>query len=186
MKRTFHFRTFLRSKSAACVSAVAVIALASCTSDPQKRPSPLRTDTTRIAGTDLFIEFSSPAVKNRAIFGDGEGFLVPYKELWRTGANNATYINISHDMLVDSQILDSGSYALFTIPRKDEWTLIFNKEWDQWGSYNYKDSLDVIRVSVKPRFADQIQERMLFYFADDSLKFRWEKVRWAIPIANQP
>ncbi|NQZ78081.1 MAG: DUF2911 domain-containing protein [Ekhidna sp.] len=186
MKKVLHFRTVLRSKSVVSLLTIAWILVCSCSSNPQKRPSPLRTDTTRIAGTDLYIEFSSPAVKKRAIFGTGDGFLVPYDKLWRTGANNATYIKLSGDMFVDSMSLESGSYALFTIPGRDEWTLIFNREWEQWGSYNYKDSLHVIRVKVKPRFADQVQERMLFYFADDSLKFRWEKVRWAVPISSQP
>lgn len=186
MKTHFQFRTYLRSKSinASLLPLCCLIAF-SCTTDPQTRPSPLRSDSTNVHGIDAYIEFSSPGVRGRKIFGEGSDFLVPYNEMWRTGANHATYISIAADLAIDTFKLDSGSYSIFTIPDKNEWLLIFNKEWDQWGSYNYKDSLDAFRVKVKPRYADQSQERMLFYFADDSLKFRWDQVRWAVPI-NRP
>ena len=185
MKEVFQFRTRFRSKSVR-YSYLIILPLTffSCQSDPQSRPSPLRSDSTNIRGTYAYIEFSSPGVKGRKIFGNGEDYLVPFGEMWRTGANNASYIHISDKIKIDSFMLDQGKYSLFTIPAEEEWTIIFNKEWDQWGSYNYKDSLDVFRLNVRPRYADQVQERMLFYFADDSLKFRWDKVRWAIPFTN--
>jgi len=158
----------------------------SCTSNPHKRPSPLRSDSAMVHGVEAYIEFSSPGVKDRKIFGEGDEFLVPYGEMWRTGANEATYVSFADEILVDSFKLDSGSYSIFTIPNEPQWTVIFNKEWNQWGSYNYKDSLDVFRLKVTPRYADQSQERMLFYFAEDSLKFRWDKVRWALPLNPPP
>ncbi len=187
MKRIFHFRTRFCSETCRYWQGVFVLSiLVSCQTDPQKRPSPLRSDSTDIRGTGAYIEFSSPAVKNRKIFGNGEDYLVPFGEMWRTGANNATFVSVSGEIKIDSFMLDSGAYSVFTIPNKDEWTIIFNKEWEQWGSYDYKDTLDVLRLKVNPRYVDQIQERMLFYFADDSLKFRWDKVRWAIPFTNSP
>ncbi|MEP1033256.1 DUF2911 domain-containing protein [Ekhidna sp.] len=145
----------------------------------------MRSDSTTVHGTTAYIEFSSPGVKDRKIFGDGPDYLVPFGEMWRTGANHATYISIAGDLEIDTFKIDSGSYSIFTIPNQDEWVVIFNREWDQWGSYSYKDSLESFRLNVTPKYADQSQERMLFYFADDSLKFRWDKVRWAIPI-NRP
>ncbi|WP_420318684.1 DUF2911 domain-containing protein [Ekhidna sp.] len=168
------------------VNWIFLLLMMGCNADPQRRPSPLRTDSTFINGVNAYIEFSSPGVKNREIFGAGQDFLVPYGVMWRTGANDATYISIDGAVKVDSVLLDSGKYSLFSIPNEQEWTIIFNKEWEQWGSYNYKDSLDVLRIKVRPKYADQSQERMLFYFADDSLKFRWDKVRWAIPFTNHP
>ena len=187
MKQHFQFRTFLRSKtSIAPIVPICCMLFLGCNPNTKKnRPSPLRYDSATVRGVDAYIEFSSPGVKNRKIFGNGSDFLVPYNELWRTGANNATYISIAGNLAIDTFKLDSGSYSLFTIPNQSEWTLIFNKEWNQWGSYDYKDSLDVFRIKVIPRYADQSQERLLFYFADDSLKFRWDKVRWAVPI-NHP
>ena len=187
MKSVFQIRTYFRSNSVLILSAT-VIALAqsSCTSDPEKRPSPLRSDSATVHGINAYIEFSSPGVKDREIFGEGSDFLVPYGKIWRTGANNATYVSFGSNILVDTFLLDSGSYAIFTIPNENEWTVIFNEEWDQWGSYNYKDSLDAFRLKVIPRYVDQSQERMLFYFAEDSLKFRWDKVRWALPLNLPP
>ncbi|WP_370086179.1 DUF2911 domain-containing protein [Ekhidna sp.] len=188
MKSGSQYRTYFRSKS--CIRSIVLLMLSNylisgCTTNPEKRPSPLRSDSTSIGKVNGYIEFSSPAVRGRQIFGEGTDFLVPYGKMWRTGANNATYVSFSADVSIDTFDLDSGSYSLFTIPNEDEWTIIFNSEWEQWGSYNHKDSLDVIRMQVKPRYADQTQERMLFYFADDSLKFRWDKVRWAIPIFSR-
>ncbi|WP_436516065.1 DUF2911 domain-containing protein [Ekhidna sp. To15] len=186
MKTLFQFRTYLRSKTINTTALpLCCLIVFSCSSDPQKRPSPLRSDSTTVHGVAAYIEFSSPAVKDRKIFGVGPDHLVPYGEMWRTGANNATYISIADNLVIDTIHLDSGSYSIFTIPNQDQWEVIFNREWEQWGSYSYKDSLDAFRLWVTPRYADQSQERMLFYFADDSLKFRWDKVRWAIPI-NRP
>ncbi len=186
MKANFQFRTFFRSKSTnALLLPLCCLIAYGCSSDPQNRPSPLRSDSASVHNTSAYIEFSSPAVRGRQIFGAGSDFLVPYGEMWRTGANNATFISIAGDLAVDTFKLDSGSYSIFTIPDQDHWVIIFNKEWDQWGSYDYKDSLDAFRINITPKYADQTQERMLFYFADDSLKFRWDKVRWAIPI-NRP
>lgn len=186
MKVHFQFRTLLRSKPInASILPLCCLFVFSCSSDPQKRPSPIRSDSATVHGVEAYIEFSSPGVKDRKIFGNGPEYLVPYDEIWRTGANNATYINISNDLAIDTFLLDSGSYSIFTIPEQKEWIVIFNKEWEQWGSYNYKDTLDAFRLKIQPKYADQSQERMLFYFADDSLKFRWDKVRWAIPI-NRP
>ena len=185
MKELFQFRTRFRSKSVRnCCILIIPITILSCKTDLTNRPSPLRSDSTSIRGIDAYIEFSSPGVKGRKIFGYGEEFLVPFGEIWRTGANNATFVAISDEVQVDSFKLDSGNYSLFTIPDQDKWIIVFNKEWDQWGSYDYKDSLDVFRIAVEPRYADQVQERMLFYFADDSLKFRWDKVRWSIPFTK--
>lgn len=187
MNSVFQIRTIFRSKSiTVLITCIWLLIGFGCSSDPQNRPSPLRSDSATVHGVKAYIEFSSPGVKDRQIFGIGADFLVPYGEMWRTGANRATYVSFSDAILVDSMRLDSGTYSVFTIPTDSLWTFILNKEWDQWGSYSYKDSLDVMRLNVKPRYADQTQERMLFYFAEDSLKFRWDKVRWAIPLNPLP
>jgi len=187
MKRLSQIRTYNRSKSATiCFITLACLLQYQCSPSEQNRPSPLRYDSAKVHGMDAYIEFSSPGVKDRKIFGSGEEYLVPFGKMWRTGANDATFVSFSDDIMVDTFKLESGSYALFTIPNEDNWTIIFNSEWNQWGSYDQKDSLDVFRLNVRPRYADQSQERMLFYFADDSLKFRWDKVRWAIPLNRYP
>src|SRR5947209_2214703 len=97
--------------------------------------------------TDIKIDYSRPAVKGRAIWGA----LVPYDQVWRTGANEATQISFSDDVTINGQPLPKGTYSLHTIPGKDSWTLIFNKTAKQWGSFNYDAAQDALRVTVKPK-----------------------------------
>ena len=95
--------------------------------------------------TDISIVYSRPGVKGREIFGD----LVPYGKLWRTGANMATKITFSEDVKIEGETLAAGSYALFSVPGEDEWTLIFNTNVNQSGTGSYDESLDALRVKVK-------------------------------------
>lgn len=90
------------------------------------------------------VDYSRPYKKEREIFGS----LVPYDSIWRTGANEATKIKVNQDVLVNGEPLPVGEYALFSIPRKDEWTLIFNREYDQWGAFYYRDEEDQLRVNA--------------------------------------
>lgn len=126
----------------------------------QDRPSPQREVKAIVSGAvTVEIKYSSPAVKGRKVWGD----LVPYGEVWRTGANEATTFEISRDILLNGQRLPAGKYALFTIPGEKTWTLIFNKESSQWGAYNYKESMDALRVTnIKPKKASVFSERLEF------------------------
>lgn len=109
-------------------------------------PSPLAELKLTVGLTDISIAYSRPSVKDRVIFGD----LIPYGKLWRTGANMATKITFSDNVKIEGQELAAGSYAFFTIPGENEWTLIFNSVADQAGTSQYDESLDVVRVKVKP------------------------------------
>ena len=127
--------------------------------------------------TDVTITYSRPGVKGRVIWGN----LVPYDKIWRTGANEATTISVSKDVKINGQPLPAGTYSLHTIPGKTEWTLIFNKVAKQWGSFDYKQSEDAIRVKVKPE-SGPMQEWMQFSFPDvqpnsATAVLAWEKVR---------
>lgn len=131
--------------------------------------------TQRIGLTDVQITFSRPGVKKRTIWGD----LVPYDKVWRTGANEATTISFSTDVKVEGQNLPAGKYGLFTIPTQTGWTIIFNKDADQWGSNKYKQESDALRVQVKPEDASN-QEWLDFNFQNLSpesadVVLRWEK-----------
>lgn len=90
------------------------------------------------------IIYSRPQKKEREIFGD----LVPYGEVWRTGANEATEITLYTNMTVDGKQLSAGTYTLYTIPTKEEWTVIINKDVNVWGAYDYDEAKDVLRVNV--------------------------------------
>ncbi len=95
--------------------------------------------------TEVRIIYSRPGVKGREIWGG----LVPYNQVWRAGANEATKFIFSTDVLIEGKPLKAGSYSFFAIPGKNEWTLIFNKVADQWGAFEYNESQDALRIKVK-------------------------------------
>jgi hypothetical protein len=146
------------------------------------RPSPKASVTQTVGLTDITISYSRPGVKNRAIWGE----LVPLDKVWRVGANEATTINFSDDVMIEGQALPKGMYSLHAIPNAAQWTIIFNKVADQWGSYNYKQEEDALRVTVVPQSGPFV-ERMLFTFddvTDDAavVTLAWEKVRVAFKV----
>ncbi|MFK7951991.1 MAG: DUF2911 domain-containing protein [Ekhidna sp.] len=150
----------------------------------KERPSPLRADSTSVGDTSIKLEYSSPSVRGREIFGIGSGYLVPYKSLWRTGANKSSSISINQDIIIDSTRVSKGTYSIFTIPDAKTWIVIFNKDSEQWGSTYYQDSLDVFRKRVGITRTKDLKEKMRFYIKNDSLKFEWEYIRWGIPVTS--
>lgn len=127
--------------------------------------------------TDVTITYCRPGVKGRTIWGD----LVPYDKVWRTGANEATKFTVTDDVTINGQALPAGTYSLHTIPSKDQWTIIFNKVADQWGSFSYDQAKDALRVTVKPE-EGPMQEWMTFSFPSVSansatVELSWEKLR---------
>jgi hypothetical protein len=126
--------------------------------------------------TDIKIDYSRPAVKGRAIWGG----LVPYDQVWRTGANEATQISFSDDVTINGQALPKGTYSLHTVPGKDSWIIAFNKVAAQWGSFTYDKAQDALRVTSKAEKAP-FTELMEFDFphvTNDSavVAIRWENV----------
>lgn len=140
--------------------------------DKSNRPSPPKETSGQIAGADIKINYSSPAVKGRTIWGG----LEPYGEVWRTGANEATTIEFSKDVTIEGKALAAGKYALFSIPNEDKWVIIFNNEPDQWGDYNYDESKDALRVEVTPKNLEEQVERMEFVVEGDIVALRWDKL----------
>lgn len=128
-----------------------------------------------IDSVEVTLEYGQPNVKSRAIWGG----LVPYDEVWRTGANEATTISISEDVLVEGKELAAGTYGLFTIPGESEWVVIFNKVSEQWGSMKYDEGEDVLRVTVEPEAAEFV-ETMDFVVDGSDIVLRWEKL--AVPV----
>jgi len=108
------------------------------------RTSPLSIATARYKNTYLKITYSQPQKNGREIFGK----LVPYDQVWRSGANEATEITITNDIVINATTLKAGTYSLFTIPGKEKWTIIFNSDLGLWGSYNYNSKMDVMRFDV--------------------------------------
>jgi len=141
------------------------------------RPSPKATVMQTVGLTDVTIAYCRPSVRGRTIWGG----LVPYDQVWRTGANEATTITFADDVTIEGSRLPAGTYGLFTIPGKDEWTVIFNKGAKQWGAYEYKQAEDVLRIKAKPQPAE-FREVMTFFFPAVSTEsaqvaLAWEKLQ---------
>lgn len=135
-----------------------MFAITSCAQgDKSSRPSPPATAKETLAGGAVVtIDYSQPSVKGRTIGKD----LEPIDgKVWRTGANEATVFEVSKDVKVEGQTLPAGKYALFTISGPDEWTIIFNKTWKQWGAFSYKEGDDALRVKVKAGKAKAFAEK---------------------------
>ena len=128
------------------------------------KPSPLSTVTQTVGLTDASITYSRPSAKGRTVFGD----LVPYGEMWRTGANASTKIKFSDDVKIEGQDVPAGEYALYTIPGKDVWTIIIHKNTSYWGTGDdkYKIAEDQARFTVKPMTYPVKIETLTFGFTD--------------------
>ncbi len=135
-----------------------------------------------VMGAPVTINYGSPAVNGRAVFGT----LVPYGEVWRTGANEATTVTFGSDVVVgaDKQAVPAGTYALYTIPAEQgDWTVIFNKKSDQWGSNGYDEKADAARIAAPAMAATATAERMTFELDDANIKLMWADRVVAIPVA---
>lgn len=134
-----------------------------------------------VSGVPVIINYGSPAVNERVIYGD----LVPFNKVWRTGANEATRITFEQDVLVgaDAKKLKAGTYSLFTLPKsKNDWTVIFNKEPDQWGAYDYEESKDAVRAVAVSAPNSARAERMDFTLAADAIKLMWDDLVIQFPV----
>lgn len=142
--------------------------------DKSKRPSPPATAEMKVKDLTIKIDYSQPAVKGRNIFGE----VVPYGEVWRTGANEATAISFDKDVTIEGKNLSAGTYALFTIPDEKEWTIIFNTKVNQWGAFEYKKEEDVLRINVKPSVGKEVTERVTFSINEEGqVSLQWDKTK---------
>ncbi len=139
-----------------------------------------------VGPTTITVDYSRPGVKGRVIWGK----LVPYDQVWRAGANEATTVTFSTDVTINGQKLPAGSYSFFILPTEKDWTFIFNSEPKQWGAFSYNKDKDVLKVQVKPETGPE-QEWLSYNFEDikpASCRFlmRWEKVAAAVTIETPP
>jgi len=184
------------------LAAAALFALASFAQAQVRLPRPSQKASVMqtLGVTDVTITYSRPGVKGRKIWGDppataaagtatlddararpADAVIVPYGRVWRTGANEATTFTVTDDVVVNGQPLKAGTYSLHTIPGKDEWTIIFNSDPGQWGSFAYDEKKDVLRVKAKPETTVDSQEWLAFQIEPTGesaarVNLRWEKL----------
>jgi len=153
--------------------------------DKSKRPSPPASAKCELAGgKSVTVDYSSPRAKGRKIFGG----VVPYGEVWRAGANEATTFVTTADVMVGGQHIPAGSYTLFTIPAQDKWTLIISKKTGEWGvPYPGADS-DLTRVDMKASATSGPVENFTIAFDKGAkgctLRMEWENTRASVDIGT--
>jgi hypothetical protein len=138
--------------------------------------SPRENVTGKINTATISIDYGSPSVRGRKIWGA----LVPFDKIWRAGANEATTFETDKDLIVEGEKLPAGKYSLFIIPNEKECIVIFNKKSDQWGAYNYSKDLDQLRVEVSPKKETKSAEKLLFIVKDNEVALLWDN--WMIAL----
>lgn len=149
---------------------LAVLSASISVAQEKKRTSPAASAEGTIGDLKVTVAYSAPSADGRKIMGG----LVPYGEVWRTGANNATTVELSKAAKVEGKDLAAGKYELFTIPGETEWVIIFQKATGQWGHYSYKKENDVLRVNVKPGKSKEFVETFKIAVEKDGLALSWE------------
>jgi len=131
-------------------------------------------------GDNIEVDYGQPSKRNRVIFGD----LVPYNEVWRTGANEATEIKFKKNMNFGGQPVKAGTYTLFSIPTEKEWTIILNSQLGQWGAFDYEKnkSKNVLQIKVPVRHLNNVQEQLTYTVNKDALLIEWDQTGVSIPV----
>ncbi len=141
--------------------------------------SPRKSAKGTIGSTSIEIDYGSPSVKGRKIWGG----LEKYDAVWRAGANENTTVSFDKDVKVAGESLAAGKYGFFIIPKESgDWIVIFSKKNDAWGAYSYSESEDALRVSIQPEMVDDNQEELMYAVANEGILFAWEKARLSIPV----
>lgn len=142
----------------------------------------------KIGDAEFKITYHSPSVRGRIVWGG----LVPFDKVWVTGAHMATTIESNFDFVVGKTVINEGKYGLFTIPGKDKWTVIINKNWQQHLTDEYDSEDDVVRIEITPSQLPEHQERLQYEVVaqsedDFTINVSWDKVQLQIPVAiNNP
>ena len=142
-------------------------------------PSPRKEMTGTIDGVKITINYGSPSLKGRVIWGG----LEPYGKVWRAGANEATRITFGSDVTIDGKKIGAGTYGLFVLPEKEgAWSVIFNATAEQWGAFKYDESKDVLRVKVAPAKLGEPVEALAYMIEGKSIELVWGDLKLAVPV----
>ncbi|WP_339880260.1 DUF2911 domain-containing protein [uncultured Algoriphagus sp.] len=161
--------------------ATAVMAFIGLAAFAQEKASPAKTAEGMVGDAKITINYSSPAVKGRTIWGD----LVPFNEVWRAGANEATTFTTTKDIMVQGKKLPAGTYGFFIIPSESgQSTFIFNKVAKQWGAFDYDSKEDFLRVDVPSGENSTMEERLVYEVKPSSFEIRWEYGKASATLSN--
>lgn len=177
MKKTFSILAF-------ALFLIGTVAYSQQLQMPQASPSAKISQ--QVGLTDVTVEYSRPSTKGRKIFGE----LVPYGQVWRTGANAATILDFSTDVEISGNPIPAGKYAMYSIPDKDKWTIVFSKNTELWGAIGYNADEDVLRFEVEPKKLSRKYETFEISFnnmTDDGadLSLKWENTRIDFRISTE-
>lgn len=148
----------------------------------EERSSPLAMATYKYKTSYVKITYGAPSKRGREVFGG----LVPFGRVWRTGANEATEITFTRNVMISGQPLPAGTYTLFTIPNERKWTILFNSELGQWGAYKYDEKKNILAVSAIPLTSEETEVLTFTFEAKDRLAYltlAWDKTRISLPIS---
>jgi len=173
-------RTPLNRAALLCIALAFLCSISTAQSLDLPQPSQYAKTTQRIGVTEVTVTYHRPLINGRKVWGG----LVPYGQIWRTGADENTIIEFTTDVMVEGKPLSKGIYGLHTIPNENEWTFIFSKNYTSWGSFTYDQAEDALRITVKPQVSE-MRETMAIDFdnvqpASARLTIRWEKT--AVPV----
>ncbi len=143
----------------------------------KKMESPRDSCSGKIGKATISMNYGSPSVKGRKIWGD----LIPYGKVWRAGANEATTFKTDQNITVEGKALPAGTYGFFVIPGETTWTIIFNKTFKQWGAFKYDPKEDALRVDVKPAKSKSLTERLVYKINADGISLSWENI--VVPVS---
>jgi hypothetical protein len=173
--------------TAIAAASIAALALAATTHADDTRASPHADVTATLAGKKVTVSHGRPYMKGRAIFGG----LVPWGEVWRTGADEATTFTTEADVVIGGLKVPKGEYALFTIPTEKQWTLVLNKTAKQWGAFSYKQADDLGRTEMTVSKAGAPVEQFTISLTPEgsssaTLKMAWDNTVASVPIKVAP
>jgi hypothetical protein len=166
------------------VERVASVPMAAATAAFAARPlgqlSVRDTARTTVGGADVWVDYSRPMKRGREIFGN----VVPWNTVWRTGANAATQLNTSADLVIGGATVPAGKYTVWTLPTATGWKLIINKQTGQWGTV-YDPAQDLVRVDAKVETLSTPVEQFVIAFEPSAIVFTWDKTRVSVPVSKK-
>ena len=162
------------------VSSLLFLLFIACSISYAQESKPLLSPRAYAKNDNVEINYGQPSKRGRVIFGE----LVPYGQVWRTGANEATEITFKKDGSFGGQPVKAGTYTLFTIPGQKEWTVILNGQLKQWGSFAYEENKnkDVLHITVAAQKVSGVQEKFVINVTKNQMEMAWDQTAVAVPL----